>query len=201
MFGLDVITYIYMNYIYKNRTNMKIKPLKGTKLNINKSTILGGNGLLYLNTGRFSKAKVYTHLQSEGSTRIIVNGMVHIAYGCDIKLFEGGELELSDCSINSNSQIRCKHRIKIGQGTRISRSVQIWDDDHHTVVNAGNQRNEVVIGDNVWIGAGAIILKGVHIGDGAMIAAGAVVTRDVPEYTLVGGVPAKVIKKNFLWES
>ena len=52
----------------------------------------------------------------------------------------------------------------------------------------------VVIGDDVWIGARSIILKGVHVGKGAVIAAGAVVTKDVPEYAIVGGVPAKVIK-------
>lgn len=52
----------------------------------------------------------------------------------------------------------------------------------------------IVIGDDVWIGARSIILKGVHIGKGAVIAAGAVVSRDVPEYAIVGGVPARVIK-------
>ena len=51
------------------------------------------------------------------------------------------------------------------------------------------------IGNRVWIGAGAIITRGVTIGDGAVIAAGAVVTKDVEENTIVGGVPAKVIKK------
>ena len=53
----------------------------------------------------------------------------------------------------------------------------------------------IVIGDDVWIGAGAIILAGVTIGNGAIIAAGAVVNKDVPPYTIVGGVPAKVIKE------
>lgn len=55
----------------------------------------------------------------------------------------------------------------------------------------------VVIGNDVWIGAGVIILPGVHIGDGAIIAAGAVVNKDVEAYTIVGGVPAKFIKKRF----
>jgi acetyltransferase-like isoleucine patch superfamily enzyme len=52
-----------------------------------------------------------------------------------------------------------------------------------------------MIGNRVWIGSGAIITKGVCIGDGAVIAAGAVVTRNVAENTVVGGVPAKLIKK------
>lgn len=53
---------------------------------------------------------------------------------------------------------------------------------------------EVVIGNDVWIGGRVIILPGVHIGNGAIIGAGAVVTKDVPEYSIVGGNPAKVIK-------
>ncbi|MBQ7922064.1 MAG: CatB-related O-acetyltransferase [Clostridia bacterium] len=56
------------------------------------------------------------------------------------------------------------------------------------------EERPVVIGNDVWIGDRVIILPGVHIGDGSIIAAGAVVTRDVPPYAIVGGVPAKVIK-------
>ena len=55
--------------------------------------------------------------------------------------------------------------------------------------------NEINIGNNVWCGANVTILKGVHIGDGAVIAAGAVVNRDVPAHTVVGGVPARVLKE------
>ncbi len=55
----------------------------------------------------------------------------------------------------------------------------------------------VVVGNDVWIGTNAILLAGVHVGDGAVIAAGAVVTKDVPAYTVVGGVPARELRKRF----
>lgn len=53
----------------------------------------------------------------------------------------------------------------------------------------------VKIGDNVWIGSGAIILPGVNLGMGCIVGAGAVVTRDVPPHTLVAGIPAKIVKE------
>ena len=61
----------------------------------------------------------------------------------------------------------------------------------------GVSKGDIIIDDDVWIGYGATILSGVHIGQGAVIAAGAVVTKDVPPYAIVGGVPAKVIQYRF----
>ena len=58
-------------------------------------------------------------------------------------------------------------------------------------------KGDIVIDDDVWIGYGATIMSGVHVAQGAVIAAGAVVTKDVPAYAVVGGVPAKVIKNRF----
>lgn len=59
------------------------------------------------------------------------------------------------------------------------------------------KKGDTVIGNDVWIGANAIIMPGITVGDGAMIATGAIVTRNVAAYTVVGGNPAKVLKKRF----
>jgi virginiamycin A acetyltransferase len=72
-----------------------------------------------------------------------------------------------------------------------------WNLEKKNVTNAWDNRGDIVIGNDVWIGYEAAILSGVHIGDGAIIASRAVVTKDVPPYIIVGGVPAKEIKKRF----
>ncbi len=72
-----------------------------------------------------------------------------------------------------------------------------WGLNKQHVASAWDNNGDIVIGNDVWIGYEAAILSGVHIGDGAIIAARAVVTKDVAPYTIVGGVPAKVIRKRF----
>ena len=69
-----------------------------------------------------------------------------------------------------------------------------------TVTTEGLSKGDITVEDDVWIGYGATILSGVHIGQGAVIAAGTVVTKDVPPYAIVAGVPAKVIKYRFSQE-
>lgn len=72
-----------------------------------------------------------------------------------------------------------------------------WDLDIKNVVDSWDNKGNIVIGSDVWIGYEAVIFGGVTIGDGAIIGANAVVTKDVPPYTIVGGVPAKPIRKRF----
>jgi len=89
--------------------------------------------------------------------------------------------------------------IKIGNGVAIAPHCKIFAYTHHyekgkSIVTT-HKDTYVIIEDDVLIGAGVIILPGVNIGQGAIVAAGAVVIKDVPAYTIVGGIPAKEIKK------
>ncbi|MCF2690559.1 CatB-related O-acetyltransferase [Bacteroides fragilis] len=72
-----------------------------------------------------------------------------------------------------------------------------WELEKSNITTAWDNKGDIVIGNDVWIGYEAVIMAGVHIGDGAIIAARAVVTKDVPPYTIVGGTPAKKIRKRF----
>ena len=76
-----------------------------------------------------------------------------------------------------------------------------WDLDRKDVAAAWDNKGDIVIGNDVWIGYEAVILAGVTVGDGAIIGARAVVTKDVPPYTVAGGIPAKPIKKRFSEET
>ena len=125
-----------------------------------------------------------------------------IAYGgAYITIADKAELTLGSGFINNNTKISCFEKISIGDDVKISEDVMLRDSDNHVIRRDGFKKSAPIrIGNHVWIGARATILKGVTIGDGAVVAAGAVVTRDVPEKTMVGGVPARVIKENIVWE-
>lgn len=86
------------------------------------------------------------------------------------------------------------NHVNLAQGITVTALNHIFKDSSRRIDEQGVSTKPVVIGDDVWIGANAVILPGVTIGSHCVVAAGAVVTKDVPNHTLVGGIPAKVIK-------
>ena len=99
--------------------------------------------------------------------------------------------------INSGCRFQDQGGITIGDGALIGHNVVLATLNHDIDPRKRSTMHSapIVIGKNVWLGANATVLPGVIIGDGAIIAAGAVVTKNVPPNVIVGGVPAKVIKK------
>lgn len=147
----------------------------------------------------------------------IVRGKLHTGRNC--KLIEcdlNGSISIGNYTtvMGPNTIIRAKiHPIQIGSFCSIARSVQFQEYSHkinalssyffNQNVLGGDVSNDIVskgaivIGNDVWIGAGATLLSGVTVGNGAVIAANSVVTKDVPDYAIVGGIPAKIIKYRF----
>jgi len=112
----------------------------------------------------------------------------------------GKDIEIGDNSgLGINSRV--SGPLKLGRDVMMGPEVLIYTQGHN-FTNKGipmnqqgnSEKRQIVIGNDVWIGARAILLPGVTVGDGAIIAAGAIVTKDVEPYTIVGGNPAKLIK-------
>ncbi|MEL7661271.1 acyltransferase [Acetobacterium wieringae] len=144
-----------------------------------------------------------TYLKMHANSGLTINGYFRAFYNTSIEIFSGGVLTLSNAYVNSDCVIACTKHVSIGNGTAIARGVYIYDSDHHKLIGkSGEQTNlsaPVIIGNHVWVGVGAIILKGVTIEDGAVIAAGAVVTHDIPAGCVAAGNPAKIIKEKVDW--
>ena len=111
----------------------------------------------------------------------------------------------TQCELGSNSgigrQAYISGKVIIGKDVMMGPECIIMTTNHETsdltkpmCTQGVTKEKPVVIGDDVWIGTRVTILPGVHIGSHSIIGAGAVITRDVPEYAIVGGVPAKIIK-------
>ena len=107
------------------------------------------------------------------------------------------------CLINHNNVLQAgkgEGKIIIGNYVHTGANVMMFAYNHGFYTKDIPSKEQdyfdasITIDDDVWIGAGTVILPGVHVGKGAVIAAGAVVNKDVPEYAVVGGVPAKVLK-------
>lgn len=110
----------------------------------------------------------------------------------------GGRLEVgNNVFINYGTSLLASSLVRIGDDCLIGTHVMVMDTDFHRVEDkAWDTRGlPIIIEDRVWLGNRSIVLKGVTVGHDSVVAAGAVVTHDVPPRTLVGGVPAKVIRQ------
>ena len=137
---------------------------------------------------------LFTHGEVHVGRNVVFRGrMLRSEFGAEL----GGTIAVGeDTFLNEGSSVVAHHQVKIGDNCRIGELVGIFDTDHHAVDALSPVRfAPVVIGDNVWIGRGALILPGVTIGDNAVVAAGSVVTGAVPANTLVAGNPARLVRE------
>jgi acetyltransferase-like isoleucine patch superfamily enzyme len=153
----------------------------------------------------------FDRFRSERDPGLILGDRVQILTWTHFNVEPTGFIGIGDDSVIVGAVFMCADSIRIGEGCVISYNVTFADSDFHPLdadarrrdaralspTGDRSQRSQlvtrpIVIGDRVWIGTGAIILKGVRIGDGAAIAAGTVLTRDVPPNGVASGNPAVI---------
>jgi len=159
---------------------------------------------LQLGRGAYLDQGVYIHACPQGVTigpgTLVMHGAVLHVYNFR-DLPHAGIRIGRDSLIGEYTVIRGQGGVTIGDRVYTSPMVQIiavnhvFDDPQRSFVEQGITTEGIVIEDDVWIGSGAVITDGVRVGQGAVIAAGAVVTRDVDAHTVVGGVPARLLRE------
>lgn len=124
----------------------------------------------------------------------------HVAFYPGVGIRGRGRLTIGDgCSINTGVIFGLTCDLTLGRNVLVADNVSFRTADHEftsldqPIAEQGERRGPIVVEDDVWLGANVTVLRGVRIGRGAIVGANAVVTRDVPAFAIVGGVPARVI--------
>lgn len=162
------------------------------KLNILVYKIMG----IFIKAYNYSKRIYNTYsVNQKNMERVsMISSGVSVAYPKNIFIGENSYMNGGQLRASKNA------KIIIGDNCLISYDVHMRTDMHNyiqkdvLILEQGHSEESIIIQDGVWIGYVAQIMSGVNIGEGAVIAAGSVVTKDVPPYAVVGGVPARVIK-------
>lgn len=165
------------------------------KLSVGENVVFNGRPLLRI----YGRCVLGDNLVFNGKTEY---NTVGIFKRCSIFVGMGAELFVGDNSGFSGVSIHCEKKIIIGQYCNFGGNVSIWDTDFHSLdymerrmLDVSKVKNrDIVVGDDVFVGANSIILKGVKIGDRAIIGAGSVITHDIPSDQIWAGNPAKFIR-------
>lgn len=162
------------------------------------ATVLLGFG----SVGAFDYRRSRSVWQSDGE--VIFRGPARLGNG--FKLSVAGRVTFGpEFVLSAESQIVCEESITFGSGCLVSWDALIIDSDFHPIYSEDReptpQRAPIVLGDRVWIGARASLLKGVELGNDAIVAAGAIVTQPEPaSNVLLGGSPARVLRTGVRWQ-
>ena len=197
---LPKIMAVIRGIVFYRRRFKEVKGLlfveKGVKIKFGKKIRLGKNALLKeccsINALSYSGVVVGDNFSLGENAVIECTGTLNAV---------GDSLVVgNNVGINRDCYVAVRGRVKIGNDVIFGPGVKIFSENHNysdldkPIRLQGVTKLETSIGNDVWLGANAVVMPGVSIGDGCIVATGAVVTKDVMKYAIVGGIPAEVIK-------
>tara|TARA_Y100001970_G_C14254263_1_gene874038 strand:+ start:1112 stop:1729 length:618 start_codon:yes stop_codon:yes gene_type:complete len=159
---------------------------------------------------KFKNNRFETGIKIEFPKHIEMGSNSYFGIDCKIYASDNSYVSIgSNVTLNANVMInaRGKGSIVVGDNVLIGPNVVVRSNNHNfanittPIINQGMSYGQIIINRNVWIGSNSVILPNCELGEGSIIAAGAIVTSDVEPYTIVGGVPAKLIAKRNSEES
>ena len=204
MYAISLKYLIGLNFIKTKYQKIKNKLEIVGKLRKNKIKISGNNNILYIGKNSLLRD---SNIFIKGNNNIIYIGDDCVVNNTSIILDnEGSEIRIGNKTSIAKVQIVSlePYKIEIGKDCMLSYDIEIRNTDSHKIYDKNtneriNEGSSINIGNHVWLGMRAIILKGVTIGDNSIVAAGSIVTKDVKANTIVSGNPAKQIKENVYW--
>lgn len=206
IFQISIWKFIKWNFLASNIKRDKGKyiiPYRHSIVDISKSASIELHENLRINLPEVKGSKRETILFLREDAKLTINGRVTLMAGATLQIQKNASITIGKTYINHGATIIVGHRMKIGDEILISRNVTIFDSDFHKLVDRdGNQLNvprDIEIGNHVWIGVNATLLRGTKIGDGAVISAGAVVGGKIKNGTMAAGNPARSYSEVF-WE-
>lgn len=197
--NVNVLDYIRLNYFSENIKRDKevfFYPMKGAKVDIDKSAQVELHGDLFLGNNLFPGSRRETYLMLMKEAKLVIKGTAKINYGAFVQVHPKASMTIGSAVINTDSVIIAQKEIKIGDDVLMGRMVTIFDSDFHPIYDDTGKRSnppeKVEIGNHVWIGIKSTILKGTKIKDGAVISANALVGGIVKSNALYSALPGQV---------
>ena len=204
MYNIHFKYLIGFNFIKTKYRQLKNKLEIFGKLRKSKIKISGDNNILYIGKNTLLRD---SNIFIKGNNNILYIGDNCVVNNTSIILDnEGTEIKIGNKTSIAKAQIVSlePYKIEIGEDCMLSYDIEIRNTDSHKIYDKNtnkriNEGNGVSIGNHVWLGMRAIILKGVTIEDNSIVAGGSIVTKDVKSNTIVSGSPARQIKENVYW--
>lgn len=203
---VDLIKFVKYNFLIpqvKRAKGAYIIPFKGAILEIDKTAKLILNGTIHFGINQLKGSRAETYVRLAENSKWICEEDVLLFFGTFIDVHRDAMFESKFFSANTGSVIVVGKHISLGHDVMMGRNIVIYDSDFHSIPgNDGNPVNfskDVIIEDHVWLTNNVTVLKGVTIGKDSLISAMSLIRKNIPEKSLVAGIPGKVLKDNACW--